>query len=1217
MKSDFGPHYLSKHSLLVCIILLMCIGLEYRAVFLCTSEPVNKDCTPFEPVKSLCDPRVFNTIITRSQSLVIAVGNPFRLMKIEEKIPDSEGDKHCWLSYFQRCWESNTLILSYELNREYNSQHCHNACLSELKNYLLQRKINQINDIPRLLYSTNIDSNSTIKREYLELCNTGRSPEGFQGWEYGQDSRTRIACQKPGGVNVIKVTTCHLQAVSPDCCIAYPLNGSHPPLTIHGADNRRCAFNGATIEVANRKGGQSITVAVTNQGEVNPLLCTVDPDNPAMLVPVDKVTIPMFHLKDRAKDAHINCEALREVGRHYFISCFNLQSLRDSPRVTHSIPLDVAVNLLFVVLPFVWHVKDRFPYGAALAAIPKGTSLPLAKFILQDYCSKNPEEHVNLKLKDAVVEELNMRRDTEAIAIVQPDGLSLCAFSVAHCPGYFSIKVHITNVADSITFPEASESTSCTIDKEVMPKLSFTGQQSQNVITVEYEIKESDFSFHDRRRLYQPNIKIRHRGFSTSSATCKQLLSLSDLEDILVSLPHLEDFSKVRPAVRHIPSQKTGNLNMLDRIAILCIAAKVLHRKRVGHDGYNLLEMSSVKYPEAQQLVNEFLIQANYEAASRIKERFPGKMLLKRSIPLPGSEDQIGSIVASSQVIPSYPLLRLTKPSDVKSDCLLDICDLPILPSILQELIAVLKIPDKIGLKQVLCLLHHHPQCAVLLSRLRQFLMAEEFHVFNKAEANSTEYEMQHFIHRLPLYTSFTSPFQCIGDLFVQEGLLAAIRGTEWKRTTEELKLIANQCSNPEELNLIESKKMFKLASAAQQSSVYVEAFVQQSKQGTLEWCFLPPNEPHTTVFWVVTATLLEKLVRCPYRVRIVSADGTSVLSSWVQVVSDYSSGEQSKFAFVSGTGGSKALSRVYLRENSEPSLFRLSQQMVIDLTECIDDLTRGADMARKLEALYKHQVKTHERNPLLTNTAFAAIQVPFPVQPYQVSRLWLGCDPTSYVLSVQPQCIELAPDVRVCLQHMQHPLTCFTQCPTEVASKLTYSSVSQYVKLWKDAMFGASAMLGVSNTTSSLVYKNVLLKFPKFVIPPHILTQDMYTPVGDITASFRRECLTSSSDLFTIQKGDLLCARYEVDLSGTQLSDVLEKYQPEDYIHLSNSTVARAVLHMVVKEVYVKEPIEVNVHDIVCNERSLSLYVCVSMYMHIVKQTHTYTHVRTYMHIS
>ena len=82
------------------------IGREYRAVFLCTSEPVLEDGSTANPTKSICDKFVFNTVITRAQSLVVAVGNPYRLFDIEEKNPNGAG---CWKEYVTQCFKKYTV----------------------------------------------------------------------------------------------------------------------------------------------------------------------------------------------------------------------------------------------------------------------------------------------------------------------------------------------------------------------------------------------------------------------------------------------------------------------------------------------------------------------------------------------------------------------------------------------------------------------------------------------------------------------------------------------------------------------------------------------------------------------------------------------------------------------------------------------------------------------------------------------------------------------------------------------------------------------------------------------------------------------------------------------------------------------------------------------------------------------------------------------------
>ena len=84
-------------------------------MFLCTSEPVLEDGSTANPTKSICDKFVFNTVITRAQSLVVAVGNPFRLFAIEEKSPNGAG---CWKEYVTHCIKNHTVTGADQMQLE-------------------------------------------------------------------------------------------------------------------------------------------------------------------------------------------------------------------------------------------------------------------------------------------------------------------------------------------------------------------------------------------------------------------------------------------------------------------------------------------------------------------------------------------------------------------------------------------------------------------------------------------------------------------------------------------------------------------------------------------------------------------------------------------------------------------------------------------------------------------------------------------------------------------------------------------------------------------------------------------------------------------------------------------------------------------------------------------------------------------------------------------
>ena len=96
------------------------LGREFRAIFLSTSEPTGKGGETCNPTKSICDRYIFNTAITRAQSLVVSVGNPFILLREEQHMVERYGNRgKCWSTYLQFCLEHNTLSIdpSLEVSR--------------------------------------------------------------------------------------------------------------------------------------------------------------------------------------------------------------------------------------------------------------------------------------------------------------------------------------------------------------------------------------------------------------------------------------------------------------------------------------------------------------------------------------------------------------------------------------------------------------------------------------------------------------------------------------------------------------------------------------------------------------------------------------------------------------------------------------------------------------------------------------------------------------------------------------------------------------------------------------------------------------------------------------------------------------------------------------------------------------------------------------------
>ena len=109
----------------------MSVGAEVRACFISTTEPTWEDGSSRNPIKSICDPYVFNTALTRAQSLVVAVGNPFLLLKIEKHMVERYGRQELgWSTYIRECLDRGGLSISSSL--KVNADH-ERLCMSRLR----------------------------------------------------------------------------------------------------------------------------------------------------------------------------------------------------------------------------------------------------------------------------------------------------------------------------------------------------------------------------------------------------------------------------------------------------------------------------------------------------------------------------------------------------------------------------------------------------------------------------------------------------------------------------------------------------------------------------------------------------------------------------------------------------------------------------------------------------------------------------------------------------------------------------------------------------------------------------------------------------------------------------------------------------------------------------------------------------------------------------
>ena len=813
----------------------MSTGREFRALFICTSEAVDENCATRDPVKSLCDQYVFNTVITRSCSLIVAIGNPFRLMKIEAL--GERGDsvtvewsaiktKKCWQMFICRCLQCKSLLLTEKLMSEQRQ------ALSNLEDVMFSEARKGLKE----LYRTPANLGDSILQAYndcfaercQELALASNTAEDALEWTLKESDP--LPQEHSGGVEYKHTNVYRLLQKDVNLCTAVPVESSHKKsYHIVGVQNRRCAFDGALveIEVMNEESRHAKVVAVKEQGSVQPKICVVNWYNPTVFFPVDKsprlVNLPYIpkELLKSVSSGEKLCREFKQAQKQTapYVICFDPLHLKHGtvPRISHIIPKEVAQHLLFVVCPIQWVRDEWYPFGAVVGVLPKGSSELYACKILSIMhhvpdCGSDDSETGHVPKLHGLHLPPEKHLDaiyTDAIGIVSRGGHSSLALSVSEIEGSCVVSIHICNaaylVSNSDEFHKYQFSHWTAIfghyqgkpayhsvlpqsaDQDLVQALEFTTESARESITLRVKVSATEDSQTEMDHASKQvprflDLEKESYSFEKSTVQCQLMLDLPTLEeliaDMLLGKKHGEHSEELQG--------KPKSLELFDVLSVLYAVANQLCLDRQGHIGYPELQQvqHAILYPEAWKMIHELVTYANMKAAERIGHVNLSEMPLQTQYP-PLAEDIEGIFDWSFYLNLSHfeiPYFRwLSERRHRKQQAQSVICT----RSHFRELIQALERTDVIAVKKHLMQPHRYPQLSVLEATIEDALPKEEYVVKRisrkrvKADVSVTELleKVGGKHHSLQAVVApYTSPFDSIFDIYVQYMLTRAIQ---------------------------------------------------------------------------------------------------------------------------------------------------------------------------------------------------------------------------------------------------------------------------------------------------------------------------------------------------------------------------------------------------------------------------------------------------------
>ena len=1189
------------------------LGQEYEAVFLSTAEPTTAEGRSKHPTKTPCSQYVFNTALTRAKSLVVCAGNPFLLMKIEEHV---NNECFCWKDYIRRCVLSKTFHVPPKISAGIQNIQKSLECLqmevfstSDVKGNT--EELVTKDSILRS-YQQAIQKIHTYKYSKLQIS----YQQGDTIWDIvrvenpvNQNTSNDDAANEKTN----KVVTCKLSIINKRQAKAFPINEVQhsSPIVINGYNHRRGAFDGDIVDVhvfgthpdnVNEEYGK--VVFLREARHPTKYVCTADQYNIINFHPLDKsvptiVNLPKISrnlLSYQDQDMHVN-----------YITVFKESSLKcihpkddHLPQIKELIPHDMAQSLLFVVTVLGWAPKYRNPLGAVVEILPRTTNLFFTERLLSivyEFETNNEINDIDITLQEPDRNCVGPHYD-RAFTIDPPnsidldDAISLVPFQDE---GKYKLAILITNVAKHIPkdhhFDKLARQRGTSIYggnkvKHMLPvklttdtfSLNYNTTRDALAVTATVVVKEGKISEVLCNEPEKAQVTSQAR---LTYKSAQQILDDKRIEDE-VSCTHVREFNL-----------KNGERCMHTTMNLLFQIAMHLRKKRLKQttfSGVSEAGDNDHKSLHSHLLVSELMIWANTNIANYLLENLKQMVLLCRQLP-PLSEN-LAKFRETFQGTLCYSLgLKMYSQLEEldEKNCLI------ITNSTVDCLKTAFENGDQGKILWALSNDHLYPQLARAYSALRMIsqraeYISAEFEESSKRVDNSGSCNFAHYGLQVDAYTHFTSPIRRYFDILVQRLVIALLDSDDITYKQEELQKICTHLNMKTKMAKRYEHSISKvlLARKCESGLKCDQAFVSQSfpavQEHNYQLCIPSPDFNYVSdvdtrfQYSDLNINRYQNEKEPKWHIVLASLDSSHNDLLCDPRMSNFTNGpipieetsdincciEASVFSYLQASeelkDDQKQMKHVKYRASVINNTFEVSSS-VWNLAHQYLKSPSQENISSLIQNLPKLPLpNSGSRQPLFSefsNSPVVIYDITRYFQPGEVVNVWFGKSLKQPLPSPELQLMEIAPTFRVCVQHNQNPVLCFSDVQLPKASLEQYHSIDEYVQLWSKVLVAEAAYEGI-NTQVITMIKYAHLEWPKKLVSVDNCIDDKhYKPDGELTLNIPSEKV-NIFDFIKVKVGDLVCVRYDIKEEEHVTNHTIERHYDEKIVTIFHFVITK-----------------------------------------------------------
>ena len=1117
-------------------------------MFISTIEPTKENGEPFDPVRTMSNELVFNTIMTRARSLVYCVGNPFTLCEI--------GDSRSWKGYLQRCVQCETLqfALPEQIDRKVEIE----LAAKQLQNIVLPHSvIDQATDIPLTTEADKIIQlyiqKLNQRREYKTGCKLVRRPEGNVDW--------MMEDEKSMGESVI---LCRLKFSMHDQAIAIPLDSSQPSFTIKGKENLKGSLEGDTRKVdATGKCvlfDEKTEKAIRQTHYGKSFLCRVSEFNCIQFYPLDKC-YPKF----------VNLPTItREEKRG--VVCFDPSSINDTPKVCNVVPHEVALQMVFLVKFLGWKKERGYPLGIIVGAFPS-LSQHFQELMLRMKHSipVSIYDHPMEKQSESNTGIARQRRHFPLAITIDPEGSTdhddalTCTVKSRGNVKVYTVGVHITDINSIMKkgskLDKQARQRGCTvynapdsICSKMVPASVLDAASIYPGKTIKAFSVLTDFTV-TKEGTKNERVQLGSVQFLESSVASEAELTYKEAQDLL-----LGDVGSYTQSLKEKMKKYDCHQSFPLKQLVRCLwkFAWFLRRKRLKEAAlaFTVREVDQLKNPEAHYLVEELMIRANTQVARKLSREFKNKTVLRSQKP-PDDKEVKQFADTYKNVLPLSASCKVLFPN--QPECI-TATSLTMMRSQHSMMLENLRNKKFVDVMHCVQMEHLHPQLVALQSRLRSLQSPAEYCVVGDGEDGA------HFDLQCSHYTHFTSPLRRYIDVVIQRQLHKVLNS----RPTNAVTNVDDQYTQYLKDLCITTQTMLKKAKDYErdiESATFTtnlktnqrvyDCIISEMdiKQGKITFCFtdvelrLGPKAREITIQQLQRNHSTEKQsppsepkMLYQWKAKLCSMNGAPARfldSSQLEICSSEANTDCQLSFYCPDERNCTMKKRVNFKVKSSvvtvPSeIWRKLQQYTMEGNDSIE--------AHREEILSKLSSPEEKSTPI-PHREWMSILIVYNLKKelrlFDVMKAQLCATQGKKGLTQEPaiQLLEVGPGLQICVHHNKDPEKCFVGKLTQHASKEKYDSLSEYVKCWEPLLLSESALTSVKES-EFLIIRDVELTWPKFQLCTsssgdtyYEITENTSNPEkSGIMIQLSNKFMESSHHFFKMSEGDLICLRVRND---------------------------------------------------------------------------------------